>query len=238
MTEERKRLDDVAEWYSATDFEGLMVSESARRIVQRSRGSTVLEVGCAEGHVTRALSAACDRIVVVEAATNYAEMVRRIGLPNVEVVNCLFEEFVTDDRFETIVLSHVLEHVTDPVGLLRKCAALLEPNGVALVAVPNAGSVHRRIGVEIGVLTVASELSEADVQIGHRRVYDEVTLRRDIEAASLRVKELRGQFLKPLSNAQMTQLPIDVQEAFMRAGDALPAEFASELLAQCEVIQH
>src|SRR5262249_37273902 len=156
--------DDVAQWYSATDFEGLMVAESARRIVQRCRGTAALEVGCGEGHVTRALSTAVDRLVVVEAATDYAETVRRIGVRNVEVVNSLFEEFDTRERFDTIVLSHVLEHVTDPVALLRRCAELLEARGVVLVAVPNAGSVHRRIGVEMGMLTVVAELSEADVR--------------------------------------------------------------------------
>jgi len=234
VTSERGRLDDVAQWYSPADFEGLMVAESARRLAARCRGTSALEVGCGEGYVTREFSRGFERVVAVEAATEYAEAVQNLGLPNVEVVNCLFEDFATPDRFDTIVISHVLEHVIDPVGLLRKCSALLQKDGVVLVAVPNAGSLHRRVGVQLGVLDTVETLSEADVRIGHRRVYDEESLRRDLESAGLRVIELRGHFLKPLSNAQMAQLPAEVQTAFLRIGDDLPAELGTELFAECE----
>lgn len=51
------------------------------------------------------------------------------------------------ERFDGITLSHVLEHVPDPVGLLRRCAELLRPGGWVWIETPNlAAPGHARYG--------------------------------------------------------------------------------------------
>lgn len=39
--------------------------------------------------------------------------------------------------FEVIVLSHVLEHLPDPIGFLNSCSRLLKPGGIVTVALPD-----------------------------------------------------------------------------------------------------
>jgi 2-polyprenyl-3-methyl-5-hydroxy-6-metoxy-1,4-benzoquinol methylase len=233
--DERELLDNVATWYQQEGFEGRMNSASGERLIEHVEGRSCLEIGCAMGKVTSRLSRRCARVVVVEATSVYAKVVSEMGLPNVTVVQQLAEEFHTDERFDTIVISHVLEHVQSPDSLLRRCVKWLQPGGVILVVVPNAGSLHRRIGVLMNVLAHETELAEADIAIGHRRVYNPTTLRADISAAGLRVERLSGHFTKPLSNAQMDALPAATQEAFLDLGDQLAPELASELLAVCRV---
>ena len=41
------------------------------------------------------------------------------------------------EKFEVVVLSHVLEHVKDPLGMLRKAVSFLSESGVVLIDVPN-----------------------------------------------------------------------------------------------------
>jgi 2-polyprenyl-3-methyl-5-hydroxy-6-metoxy-1,4-benzoquinol methylase len=50
-------------------------------------------------------------------------------------------------RFDVISLVDVIEHVSDPVGLLRACREALTPDGVVLVVTPDVSSVlARRLG--------------------------------------------------------------------------------------------
>jgi len=48
--------------------------------------------------------------------------------------------------FDVIFLGDVLEHVPDPVGLLRRVRAMLVPDGVVCVDTPNWASRWRRLG--------------------------------------------------------------------------------------------
>lgn len=47
--------------------------------------------------------------------------------------------------FDAVVLHHVLEHLTDAVGTLRRLRALLAPGGKIFIEVPNARSLRARI---------------------------------------------------------------------------------------------
>ena len=99
------------------------------------------------------------------------------------------------------------------------------------VAVPNAGSLHRRLGVRAGMLDSIVSLTPADERIGHRRVYSPATLEADFEAAGLRTVVLQGQFCKPLANSQLDQLPQSVQDGLLQLGEEIGLDFCSELLA-------
>jgi SAM-dependent methyltransferase len=47
--------------------------------------------------------------------------------------------------FDVIGMNHVLEHLPDPVGTLRRCAALLKPGGKVVAITPNTDSLCARV---------------------------------------------------------------------------------------------
>jgi len=95
----------------------------------------VLDVGGGHAHVFDCLQRIARDVsyTCVEADARVREEVRRRGIP--EVYASI--EDVQDKPFGMVILSHVLEHVPDPVGMLRRCVSLLGPDGKVFVEVPN-----------------------------------------------------------------------------------------------------
>jgi 2-polyprenyl-3-methyl-5-hydroxy-6-metoxy-1,4-benzoquinol methylase len=230
---ERERLERAAAWYDSR--RGLnydLVRSAAEMICERATGPRLLELGCAQGVMTRALAARFPEVVVVEGAHAHAETARAILGDPARVHHCLFEEFEPDRWFDDIVMAGVLEHVADPVGLLCRAARWLEAGGSLHIVVPNAESLHRRIGVALGMLRRLDELNEGDRAMGHRRVYTWDLLKAHIEEGGLQIVAREGNFLKPLSNAQMERWPQALREAFRAVGRDLP-QLCAEIYTQC-----
>ena len=107
----------------------------------------VLEVGCASGHVTRALVAQGNTVIGVEidpeAAKTAAEHAERVVVGDLEVMDLDVE--LGDDRFDVVVLGDVLEHLRDPLPVLRSARRLLAPKGFIVISVPNVAHVDVRL---------------------------------------------------------------------------------------------
>jgi 2-polyprenyl-3-methyl-5-hydroxy-6-metoxy-1,4-benzoquinol methylase len=100
---------------------------------------TVLELGCRGGHMTRALAAQGCKVVGIdldgEAAARAAGDAVEVIICNVEDPTCL-EELSTAD-FDVVLAGDLLEHLTDPLPVLRRCRSLLNLGGFLVVSVPN-----------------------------------------------------------------------------------------------------
>lgn len=227
--EERRRLDAIAaESTYGAGANRATIAHSFEVFRRYIRPGPILEMGPAEGHMTGDLAGLDQPLTVLEGAESFCAALRE-RFPQAEVVHALFEDFAPRGRFETIVLGHVLEHVDDPVDILRRARDWLTPQGRILAAVPNARSVHRQAAVIMGLLPFEEALNEADRKHGHRRVYNPETFRRDFQQAGLRVEVFGGYWLKPLSNAQIERdWTTEQLAAFMSLGERYP-DIAGEI---------
>jgi 2-polyprenyl-3-methyl-5-hydroxy-6-metoxy-1,4-benzoquinol methylase len=96
----------------------------------------LLDVGCGNGVLLRTVSqiAPAWTLAGADLDERHRETVERI--PGVE----RFYAGPTDvipDQFDVITMQHVLEHIPQPVDLLRKLAGRLNPSGVLFIQVPN-----------------------------------------------------------------------------------------------------
>ncbi len=102
--------------------------------IRSSEATTVFDVGCGMGGVLEAFRlGGVERVFGVDFGEEYLEEGRRRGLT---LRKGSVEELQEFGFADIIVLSHVLEHVPEPVSLLKEAARRLKPDGVLFIAVP------------------------------------------------------------------------------------------------------
>jgi len=228
-TTELQHLEKIASdsWYGR-GVNARMVEHSFRVFARHIRGDNILELGPAEGIMTGLLAPLAKQLTVVEGAVQFCEDLRR-RFPNANVVHSLFEDFQTDQRFDNIVLGHVLEHVVDPAIVLRQAKSWLAPGGRILAAVPNSRSLHRQAAVIIGLLPFEEAMNEADIHHGHRRIFNPETFRQAFLQAGLQIQVFGGYWLKPVSNRQIEETwSPEMLDAFIQLGERYP-DIAAEI---------
>lgn len=235
-------LDDHVGAYqggSPYDFDNeILLTWYPRRILHHAKaGGSLLELGLGHGHATEMFSGHFTRHLVLEGSP---AVVRHFGETHpdcgAEVVETWFETFDTDERFDVIVMGFILEHVDDPVLILRRYRDFLAPGGRMFVAVPNAEVLNRRLGHLAGLLEDMTTLSDNDLRLGHKRFYSVATLKADVAEAGCAVDRLEGIYLKPFTTAQILALQLDrkVIDALCRVGVDYP-ELSCGLLAEISV---
>ena len=187
-----------------------------------------LELGPAEGVMTDLLVNVCPELTVVDGSQRFCNSIKQKH-PNVNAINSLFEQFQPNYKFNNIILGHVLEHVENPVEILKRASQWLSPGGRILAAVPNSRSLHRQAAVLMGLLPFEESLNEADHHHGHRRVYNPETFRGDFISAGLSIEVSGGYWLKPISNGQIERdWTPEMLDAFMILGERYP-DIAGEI---------
>ncbi len=235
MREETDRLDNVAKHYDPyQSFDYCLIQFDAEEICPRVEGKSALELGCATGVMSARLAQAAAKLTIVDGAAEYVDQTRAViektegTTAEVTYVASLFEDFEPDCKFDAVILANILEHIENPTDLLKRAAAWLKPGGELHIVVPNAQSLHRRIGHAMGMLEHPGAMTENDHKLGHRRVYEFDTLRDDIQCANLQIIHETGIFLKPLSNAQMESYGKQLTDALYKVGQDLP-EWCAEI---------
>jgi SAM-dependent methyltransferase len=142
-------------------------------------GGSFLEIGSAGGDVLQRLrDQGVADVQGVEVSPDGAAAARAKGL---RVFCGTLEEFETDDRFDVILMSHVIEHVLDPVGTVEKTFSLLKPGGVLYLETPNVGALDARIwGAYWGLIHYPRHLC----------LFDRHTLRRLLVGAGFEVEKM------------------------------------------------
>jgi SAM-dependent methyltransferase len=154
--------------------------------VQRlAAGERVLDVGCGPGLLARAMAERAGAIVTgVEVNAERLDQARRTNAhERVTYVLSDATECLPEGRFDVVVLSNVLEHIGDRVGLLRRIQVAHEPSRW-LIRVPLLDRdwrvpLKRELGlewrldpehqVEYTEETLDRELAEAGLTIAYRQ---------------------------------------------------------------------
>lgn len=207
-----ENLDDVASKYlqpPSVEIENdLIMGWYPRRVFERSgRVTHLLELGLGHGYTIPFFSEICDNHVVIEGSPKVIEHFKaNNSWYTGRLETGFFETYSPDTSFDLIVMGFVLEHVDDPSAILARYREYLAPGGRIWIAVPNAKSLNRRFGVEMGMIDNIYDLNENDHILGHKRNFCRDTLRAAVEKSGGHVTHEEGIYLKPLPLAVLKTL--------------------------------
>ncbi len=141
----------------------------------------LLDVGSGDGAYMFRVRRHGWRVVGVEVNEAAAASARRAGLE--VILGDLASAELAPGSFDVVRAWHVLEHVADPVGLLKVMARLVRPDGVVILGVPDFGSASRRLlGAKWGGL-------QPQFHLHH---FERRTLRKALETAGLETVSLKS----------------------------------------------
>lgn len=167
----------------------------------------LLELGSFKGEFTHRLTPLFKDITCVEASSEAIEIAQKKLRNDIKFKNSLFENTTLPTKYDNIVLTHVLEHINDPVAVLKKINnEWLSDSGRFFLVCPNANAPSRQIAVKMGLITHNSAVTPAEAEHGHNITYTLDTLERDAKAAGLNVVHRSGIFFKALANFQWDKL--------------------------------
>lgn len=219
---------DVMHFYMMKSFEPFF-----------NKGS-LLELGSSKGDFTNRLLSHFHDVTCVEASNAaMVEAKKKLG-ERVQFINSVFETANLAKRYDNIVLTHVLEHLDDPVLVLKRInEEWLAEDGKLFLVCPNANAPSRQIAVKMGLISHNTAVTPAESEHGHRCTYTLDTLERDAVAAGLTVVHRSGIFFKALANFQWDRLlqtdiiSKEYLEGCYKLGQQYP-DLCSSIFLMCE----
>lgn len=204
------------------------------------RQGSCLELGSFKGDFTKRLFPFFNDITCVEASDEaIAEAKQNYG-DKINFINALFEEAALPSTYDNIILTHVLEHLDNPVAVMKRINdEWLSDTGRFFLVCPNANAPSRQIAVKMGLITHNNAITPAEEAHGHRITYTLDTLERDARAAGLRVVHRSGIFFKALANFQWDRLLNTdiISDAYLQGcfqlGQVYP-DLCSSIFLMCE----
>lgn len=150
-----------------------------------SSGEMVLDIGCANGVLAKEIRKRGNYVVGVDtmmsekAKNNCNEFIQMDVEKN---FNLNFEK-----EFDCIIFADVLEHLRNPLQILRACKRFLKPSGKIILSVPNVANWYIRLNLLFGRFDYKSRgiLDES-----HVRFFTWKSLKELLEEAKLEIKKI------------------------------------------------
>jgi 2-polyprenyl-3-methyl-5-hydroxy-6-metoxy-1,4-benzoquinol methylase len=130
-TDEKDRLERLApEYDSKVDFDRYALDAFGVMLRSKLEGASVLDLGCSTGTTAEAIVDVVGTLDMVDGSEHYVDIARsRLPQANVRFYTALIEDYDPDRSYDHILCSHILEHVEDPVSMLKQIKTWLAPGG-------------------------------------------------------------------------------------------------------------
>lgn len=236
-TLEKKRLEGVANKYLTADKDREMDQKYQKLIVKEImpwvKGPRILEMGYGDDSWTSQILKKYSTSEIVDGSAILLKAVLKKYGQKVKVYLSFFEDFMPKEKYDTILATLILDHVKDPVIVLKQTKKWLKSNGKIIITIPNGDSLHRRLAVAMGLQKKNTQMGYANKKLAQRRVYNFQLLKQHIESADLKITKKRGLMLKPFPLCMMHDVSDEMLDGLMIMSHSLPIEYSTTLAVEC-----
>lgn len=171
------------------DLGGVLRAHMRKRLAwveSRIGVGRMLEIGCGKGYFLAYAKQRGWSTYGVEVSAEAGEVARESGLDvYVGPIEGMPQPSV---RYDFIQMNHVLEHLADPIGTLRRLRSMLTPQGLAVIEVPNEfGNLFFRLGR----LALPEKALAYPIRSTHQIFFDPRTFRRALTQSGLAIMRYR-----------------------------------------------
>jgi methionine biosynthesis protein MetW len=117
---------------------------------QLPEGTQLLDIGCGNGNISALFLNRKCRVTGLDISTLALEKAKRRGIITVSWDLNNYPLPFDNDSFEVITIIDVLEHVVDPVNLLKESRRILRKGGMLLISIPNFARWDNRMRMLFG----------------------------------------------------------------------------------------
>lgn len=149
--------------------------------------SKILDIGAADGYLGAILNQLGHELVGIEGDARLADKARP-HYTSLYIADAEQFDFSQCGQFDYVLLADVLEHLRDPVGLLRRVKKCLSDHGEIIISLPNVAHLFVRLNLLFGRFEYRDR---GILDQTHLRFFTLATMRRMIDEAACQILELR-----------------------------------------------
>lgn len=203
------------------------IEKARREVILKTIGKykpkTILDVGPGPNPICFYASG-FDRISIVEPDNLFfnriSSLVHQNGIEKVFKHNCTLEEAKIKFKYDMIVISSVFHEIENIDKFMDKIIKLCHEDTIIHINVPNPKSIHKMLGVEMGLIKRYNEISGIGKKLLRVRELSEKELAFYLYEKGFRILEINTYLFKPFPSNIMSKIITDeLYEGLMKLGD-------------------
>ena len=164
----------------------------------------ILDVGCGYGLLSKELKKTYPKLDLygVENAKEASHSSQKI----LKLLQCDIEDMalikhkLKKQKFDVIIFSDVLEHLYDPVGIIKSYQSLLKQDGTIIITVPNIANIYSRIALLFGYFNYSETgvMDKTHVRFFNRKNLKQLAKESDLKIVSQKYDSIIMRWFVPL----------------------------------------